>query len=197
VAFAFITVAENGRRNKDLDASFAGEEMNSTEFQSVYETKGDDELLRLAVHLDELTPEAREALSVELARRKLSTSDVEELISEDVSHAKEEAKKIGTLFVAYNGIGRQRYGKANRTFDTQTKLEQFTTTVFFVLFWIPLVPVGTYRVQKTKGWASDDLRVLERLPLNWEQVLTIWVVTAAIMLASLWIMKLLFWYTVR
>jgi hypothetical protein len=61
-------------------------------------------------------------------------------------------------------------------------MEKFTTTIFVVLFWLPVVPTGTYRVQRKKQFFSSDMIVLEKLPLDWTQVLGVWAVTAVSLL---------------
>jgi hypothetical protein len=61
-------------------------------------------------------------------------------------------------------------------------MERFTTTVFVVLFWLPLIPTGTYRVQRKKQFFSSDMVILEKLPLDWTQVLGVWAVAAVSLL---------------
>lgn len=70
-------------------------------------------------------------------------------------------------------------------------MERFKTTVFLVLFWLPFVPTGTFLVERKRESLSDQMTVLERVPLDWEQVLKVWVVASATFLAAIWIFKLL------
>ncbi|HYL11624.1 MAG TPA: hypothetical protein VEV41_01220 [Terriglobales bacterium] len=70
-------------------------------------------------------------------------------------------------------------------------MERFKTTVFVVLFWLPLIPTGTFLVERKRSFLSNQLTVLKRLPLDWEQVLKVWVVTACTLLAVIWTFKLL------
>jgi hypothetical protein len=69
-------------------------------------------------------------------------------------------------------------------------MERFRTTVFVVLFWPPLIPIGTYLVERKREFLSNQMTVLERLPLDWEQVLKGWIVTAGSILALIWIFRL-------
>ena len=89
------------------------------------------------------------------------------------------------------GIGRKRFGKAERTYDPRTGMEQFKSIVFVVLFWLPLIPIGTFLVERERAFLSNRMTVLKRLPLDWEQVLKVWVVAAGALLALIWVFKLL------
>jgi len=55
--------------------------------------------------------------------------------------------------------------------------------VFIVLFCFPLIPTGTYLVERKRGYFQDKLTVLEKLRLDWEQILKIWVVATGSILA--------------
>ncbi len=70
-------------------------------------------------------------------------------------------------------------------------MERFKTTVFVVFLWLPLIPTGTFLVERKREFLSNQMTVLERIPLDWEQVLKIWVVASATLLAVIWAFKLL------
>jgi len=158
-----------------------------------YEGKTDEELLRLALDPDQLTPEANVALNGELARRRINNAERLNASREEEEQRKEELKRDpGRLFVVhYYGIGRKRFGKAERIYNQETGMERFKTTVFIVLLWLPLIPTGTFLVERKRAFFSDEMTVLERLPLDWEQVLKVWVVASAALLAVIWVFKLL------
>jgi hypothetical protein len=40
------------------------------------------------------------------------------------------------------------------------------------------------------GVLPDELTELQKLPLDWEQILTVWVVAAGAILGSIWLIKL-------
>jgi hypothetical protein len=82
-----------------------------------------------------------------------------------------------------------RFGKADRSYDPETSIEQFKTTVFVVLFWLPLIPTGTFLVERDSAFLRNQMIVLKRLPLDCEQVLKVWVVTAGTLLAVIWAFK--------
>jgi hypothetical protein len=43
-----------------------------------------------------------------------------------------------------------------------------------VLFWFPLVPTGTFVVEKKRSLFSNKLTILRKLPLDWRQVRGVW-----------------------
>lgn len=150
-----------------------------------YQSKTDEELLRLALDAADLTPEANVLLNNELSRRGInSTERLTAFREEEEQRKSEERKETGSLFVLYPyGIGRDRFGKADRVYDRTTRLERFKTTVFVVLIWFPLIPTGTFLVEKKRSLFSNHVTILRRLPLDWEQVLQVWVVATGILLS--------------
>jgi hypothetical protein len=158
-----------------------------------YQGKTDEELLRLALDPAQLTPEASSALNSELARRRINSIErLETFRDEEKQHEEEQGKDTGKLFVFHPyGIGRKRFGKAERTYEPETGMERFKSTVFVVLFWLPLIPSGTFLVERKRAFLSNRMTILKRLPLDWEQVLRVWVVAAGALLALIWAFKLL------
>jgi hypothetical protein len=163
------------------------------EFAEEYRGKTDEELLRLALKPEQLTPEANAVLNDELARRRINNAErLKAFRDEEEQQKEEEQKNPGRLLVLHPyGIGRMRFGKAERNSNPATGMERFRTTVFLVLFWLPLVPTGTFLVERKRAFFSNEMTVLQRLPLDWEQVLKVWVVASIILLAVIWAFKLL------
>jgi hypothetical protein len=158
-----------------------------------YQAKTDEELLRLALDPAQLTPEASSVLNDELALRRINSAERLNAFRDEEEQLKDEqSRDIGKLFVVHlYGIGRKRFGKAERMYDRETGKERFKTTVFVVLFWLPLIPTGTFLVERERAFLSNEMTVLKRLPLDWEQVLKVWVVAAGTLLAVIWAFKLL------
>jgi hypothetical protein len=158
-----------------------------------YQSKTDEELLRLAMHADQLTPEADVALKNELAKRRINDKDRLEAFRKQEEQNKIEADKDpGKLFLIHSyGVGRKRFGKAECSYDPETKMDRFKTTVFVVVFWLPLIPTGTYLVERRREFLSNEMTVLEKVSLDWEQILKVWVVAAGIILALLWAFSVL------
>ena len=157
-----------------------------------YETKTDDELLRLALDISQLTSDAAAILNSELAKRRINgTEQLNDFRREEEDRKVELDKNPGSLFFLHPyGIGRKRFGKAEYVYSSETGKERFKTTVFVVLFWLPLIPSGTYLVERKRDFLTNQLTILERLPLDWEQVLKVWIVTAGSLLALIWIFRL-------
>jgi len=150
-----------------------------------YQSKTDEELLRLALDSADLIPEASVVLNNELSRRGINSAERLTVFREEEEQRKEEERKeAGRLFVLHPyGIGRDRFGKADRIYDPTTRIERFKTTVFVVLIWFPLIPTGTFLVEKKRSLFSRRVTILRRLPLYWEQVLQVWVVATGILLS--------------
>jgi hypothetical protein len=150
-----------------------------------YRTKTDEELLRLAVTAADLTPEANLMLSNELSRRGINTAERLGPFREEEKKRQEEASKhTGSLFIIHPfGIGHFRFGKADRVYDPASGLERFQTTIFVILFWLPLIPTGTFVIEKKRSFFSQRFSVLRRVPLDWRQVRRVWSVTLGVLLA--------------
>ena len=107
-----------------------------------YEIKTDEELLRLALDQDQLTPEAAAALASELSRRGIDgTERLNSFREEEERKAEQDKKPRQLFFIEPWGVGFRRFGKADCILLSKTGRERFRTTVFVVLI---LVPVHTY-----------------------------------------------------
>jgi hypothetical protein len=173
--------------------------MNIQELAEQYRERTDEELLRLALVREQLTEEASVALTGELARRGVASEARLDAARKDEDERKaENERSLGTLGVFHLfGVGRIRLGNADRVYNPESGIERFRTTVFIVLFCFPLIPTGTYLVERKRGYFPDELTVLEKLHLDWEQVLKIWVVAAGGILGFIWLIKIVSSDTVR
>lgn len=165
--------------------------MEIQDFAERYQNKTNEELLQLARALEQLAPEASIALANELRRRGIDGADRLKAFSEEEDRYKREKENNpGAFFFFYHlGIGRKRFGKAERSYNSETGIERFKTTVFVILFWFPLIPTGSYVVERKRGFFSNQIKILERLPLAWEQVLQVWVVASAGLLVLILTLK--------
>lgn len=81
---------------------------------------------------------------------------------------------------AFNGIGTKYYGQREALEDGS-----FVTTEWFVLMYIPIIPLGSFRVVPT-GKSSNLLvyrssqYLVKQVPINWRQVRNVYIVTVAI-----------------
>lgn len=165
--------------------------MQYEDYVGSYEGKSNEELLRLQLNVKDLTPEAKIALTNELAKRNIGSPEHLDAFRNDERKRKEkESRNPGNLFLHFHyGIGRWYLGRANRTYDQSTGMERFTTTIFILFLWFPLIPTGSYLVEKKRGAISrKKITVLKRLPLDWSQVLRVWAIALACLLVLMWVL---------
>jgi hypothetical protein len=84
------------------------------------------------------------------------------------------------------GIGKKLNGKRNDFRDSGFRIEEFDRTLWFVLFFIPVAPLGTFHLRRRfrRWWqvcASDRYRVVARLPLDRRQIIATWMKTILIL----------------
>jgi hypothetical protein len=100
-----------------------------------------------------------------------------------------EAIMPGTI----NGIGTRNIGRANY-FITENDLEEFDTTLWFTLLFIPIFPIKSYRIRqeqwfqrkKNLSWngffisQNHAFAIIGKRSLNWLQILKTYSVIALI-----------------
>ena len=129
------------------------------------------------------TEEAERVLADELRRRNLEAGDLKgyEAQSERIKLREETTEKnprgrgLSLLF-----FGRRYLNEEDRKANIQIR------TKWFALGGIPLVPIASYRFQctrDTRRWFSRNgtQRVINRVPLNWTQVLLTWLKMAVVL----------------
>jgi hypothetical protein len=145
-----------------------------------YAGNTDDELLRLALEPDSLTAEARATLSDELGRRRLDSPARLAEFSKEQDHYKHlDDIDIGNLTLSSRGDGRRAYGRSN--VEIRGTSGEYDATVFAVICYFPLVPMGTYRFSREQG--RKQFQVLEKKPVNWRQVIFVWLQALAVVAA--------------
>jgi hypothetical protein len=154
------------------------------DFELEYSGRTDNELLRLALASQDLVENAKVALETEMARRGLKAADIDVARYEDEKREEEVERETANRLIGlhWQGVGTSRFCKWERRYDAASGTEEFTTTVFFKLAWIPLIPLGTYRARRKSG-LFQRTQVLEKVKLNWNQVLWVWMLTTLAMLA--------------
>jgi hypothetical protein len=138
-----------------------------------------DELLNLAQERSQLTDEARFALDVELAQRKVTTNEIHSYARVTIAQKRAEERRNQRSRRFYETKYRQFFGRKNRYTDPRNRVEEFDTTLWFVLG-LPILPLRSYRIRRTfrRWWTlcpSGQLRILESRPRDWEQILLTWV----------------------
>lgn len=158
-----------------------------------YQHLTDDEVLQIANERDQLTDDARVVLDSELVRRKLSIKDVYSqklayVRAEKLERARTQHRIINRGSFDSSGIGFGFRGKRNLRRDPQGRFEEYESTRWFIILWLPVYPIATFTVHRTlsRGLGivfKSDPQPIERHPRNWEQILLTWVKAAAVLLA--------------
>jgi len=154
--------------------------MEIQDLAAEYESRSNEELLRLSLDQEQLTSAAVIALNNELAKRGINGAEQLDAFreTEEERTAKVASNPGSFFFIQPWGVGRRRFGKAERVYNSANGVERFKTTVFVVLFWVPLIPTGTYVVERSLKSLFPRIIFREKLPLDWEQVLKVWIVAA-------------------
>lgn len=166
------------------------------DFAATYGNMSDGQLLETA-NEGGLVPEARIALSNELRRRNLKPSDLARHTESPHERLQREAKdkaipgRAGPTGLVF--FGHHYLNQSDRESNIQVR------TKFFALGGIPLVPIASYRFKcrdDADAWlpSDEDDRVINRIPLNWNQVLITYAKTAAYILALIAVVSLWVWY---
>jgi hypothetical protein len=152
-----------------------------------YQGRSNDDLLRIALDAVDLTPEARVALAQELKNRGLDTSHIEKFAIEEKAAQHAQDIDLGRLGLSRRGNGRRLYGKSN--LQIVGLCEEYNATLFAVAAYFPFIPMGTYHISKEQN--SKQITVLDKQPLNWNQITWIWLRAISIIAISLFAAGLL------
>ena len=158
-----------------------------------YQSLTDDEVLQIATEREQLTDDARMVLDSELARRRLSIKDVQSQKAaferaEKLDRARRQHKILSSSSLRRSGTGIRFRGGQNLHRDPSGEYEQYDSTKWVVVLWIPVFPIGTFTVRRRLSrWMGmtfrSDPQIIARQPRNWEQILLTWVKTGAVLLA--------------
>ena len=154
--------------------------VETVNFVEVYQRLSDDEILQLAADRENLLEEARQVLDGELRRRGLTASSITDYQA-DVEQA-EMRQQLGNLpFIFPYGLGKRLFGKRARVVNAGSKWEEFDTTLWMVIFWVPIVPIATYRVRRplrktliSNPLASYKFIAVSRRERDWRLILQTW-----------------------
>jgi len=78
------------------------------------------------------------------------------------------------------GIGKKFLGKLNYSCAPASGIEEFETTLWFVMFWLPVIPISGCRIKRElRGkWTNLFARriwVISKLPRNWNLIFVTWI----------------------
>ena len=119
-----------------------------------YQTKTDEELLHLAAHSEQLTPEAHSVLTSELARRRIDTTENLEAHTDE----SEQARTRGLSLPAYPCGVAEFVEEVLRVYRGQFW--------FFIKLIAPAVVVGYIAVQMGRNEGQEIARQLLRVPIS-------------------------------
>jgi hypothetical protein len=153
-----------------------------------------DELLNLAQERGQLTDEARGDLSAELSIRRITPTEIKSYAQETIAQKRRE-ERSSRLKVLYEGKNKKLFGKKNLVAHPGRRVEEFDTTVWFVVG-IPLVPLYSCRIRRfSPRWWNlcwpTTVHVLKTRPRDWEQIMGTWI-KAAVVAAALFLVLILF-----
>jgi len=90
---------------------------------------------------------------------------------------------------SFNGIGTMYYGNREQGPDGS-----YITTEWFTIFWIPLVPISSYRVLENEDDSAEYIIYsrqgysIQDVPLNKKQVLNVYLVALPFILGFIWLL---------
>jgi len=172
---------------------------DTSELARYYESLTDGELLILNSE-GGFTEDAAHVLGQELKRRNLAAGDLTKYLVPARIRLREEAQEKGfrargpgLLF-----FGRRYLNESDRKANIQVR------TKWFALGGMPIIPIASYRFKCSgeqgksalRDWLSNDpeQRVIQRVPLNWNQVFLTWMKTAIFVLVVFLLAYGFAWY---
>lgn len=95
----------------------------------------------------------------------------------------------------WKSVGRQCVGYEEDVGPVGT----YATTEWFVVLFVPLIPLRSYKVVPQLRWESGDfVKVGETefhsVPMNWGQVFRTYVAIGLILAAAFWMVRLMWWF---
>jgi hypothetical protein len=147
--------------------------MNDEDFGEQYRGLSDEAIIQLASE-GGLRPEADIALRTEMRKRSIGARQVRSLRVEE-RKTKLQTRVGNNPYFSYRGIGLRLRGDKFLNEADKTK-EIIVATRWIVVAFMPLIPLGSYRVK----YVNDNGRpiIVGKVPLQWDQVLNGWKVAA-------------------
>jgi hypothetical protein len=170
-----------------------------SELLSTYQYMTDGQLLQVA-NEGGLVPEAELVLAEELHRRNLKKSDLPQHKQSPRERLENESHERWSPLVRYHSLGFGFYGR--KYLNESDRQENIQVRTKFFVFTIPMIPIASYRFKCTgdpNKWIqwNTQYRVLNRVPLNWDQVFLTWAKTVAWIIGAFAAAALYIWFTVE
>ena len=127
------------------------------DFAATYRQMSDEELERVLADSHDLVDAARISLLAEFRSRGRTEKEAALLAQAGRKRTLplvategidlQLTAQVGNVST-HNGIGRRFIGKRNRSYDETYDYEEYDTTLFWTVFYIPVVPHGTFRIRR-------------------------------------------------
>jgi hypothetical protein len=144
-------------------------------FEAKYENLTNEELLRIAADREELVEEAAAALDVELQKRGLRQGQAQKF-RRNLQRI-EARDTVGRLGLSFRGIGKQFLGASNYLADNVNQFEEFDSTLWGFVLYLPIFPLSTVRIRrrlrgKSFFWSfgATDFTTMELRGPNFGQI---------------------------
>ena len=126
---------------------------NRATFEAQYEHLSDGELQRIAADRGDLVEDAVAAVDAELARRGLSAAAAKKEVLR--AERKQTRRNIGHVGLSsFRGVGKHFFGVSNYVADPLTNTEEFDSTLWLWVLWLPILPLASYHVRRPKHGKS-------------------------------------------
>lgn len=166
---------------------------NVAELSERYASMAESQLLQIAVE-GGLSPGAADLLKEEMARRGLKDADIARQAAE-VTYRRLQMQAGNNVFFRTRGTGLSFRGSRFASQEDE-RLGILLCTRWFLLCWVPLFPLGSYRIRfngpTPRFWRRKGrYEVLSHEKLDWEMVLRVWSLTALAFLLvflAIWIL---------
>ncbi len=171
----------NPRPQEELNGSQALKE----DFTALYAAMSDADLLELAAE-GGLRPEAEAPFAAEVAARGIGPAAIA-AERERLTRARLQAAVGRNPYYKFKGTGLRFRG--NTFLSVEDREQGISLRTRWVMLWfLSLIPLGSYRVQtpkrKTSSW---QYTIISRERLSWPQVMRGWAETSAVIILITWL----------
>ena len=121
-------------------------------FAARYKLMSDDELTQIAAERDTLAADAAIAIDAELSRRGFSIAAAKKQAVR--AERKGTRRAIGDLGFSARGYAKHFFGISNYHLDATTSKEEFDSTLWLWIMWLPIVPLASYHIERDEHGKS-------------------------------------------
>jgi hypothetical protein len=148
---------------------------NLATFETNYEHLTNEQIMGIAADREELVPEAVAALDAEMQKRGLRQGQAQKF-KRNLQRI-EARDAVGRLGLGVRGIGKQFLGASNYVADNVNQFEEFDSTLWGFVLYLPILPISTVRIRralrgKSFFWSfgATDFTTMELKGIDFGQV---------------------------